>query len=92
MPNHVHVVLTPGTGHPLPRILDRWKSYAANLANRHVGRTGGFWQTEYYDHLIRDEADFAHALRYVAENPSKAGLRNWNWNWKWVWENERPAP
>jgi hypothetical protein len=38
-----------------------------------------FWQTEYYDHLIRDEADLERAINYVLANPSKAGLHNWKW-------------
>lgn len=81
MPNHVHVVLETHPDHPLPGVLHSWKSYTATASNRHLGRAGQFWQTEYYDHLIRDEADLAHALRYVVENPAKAGLRNWKRVW-----------
>jgi hypothetical protein len=32
-----------------------------------------------YDHLIRDEADFHHSIRYALNNPIKAGLKNWKW-------------
>ena len=46
-----------------------------------LGRTGEFWPEEYYDHLIRDEADYAHARRYLLENPATAGLRDWPWVW-----------
>ena len=79
MPNHVHAVLHPLKGFDLPGILHSWKSYTATQANRMLGREGAFWQTEYYDHLIRDENDFQHAIKYVLENPSRAGLRNWKW-------------
>ena len=90
MPNHVHVVVQPfagrknkgGTPVPhteLPDILHSWKSFTAKKANKLLGRSGYFWQAEYYDHLIRDEADFAHAIKYVLENPVKAGLKNWKW-------------
>jgi REP element-mobilizing transposase RayT len=88
MPNHVHVVVQPfagitgGTPVPhteLPEILHSWKSFTAKEANKLLGRSGYFWQAEYYDHLIRDETDFAHAVKYVLENPVKAGLKIWKW-------------
>ncbi|MEN8255338.1 MAG: transposase, partial [Verrucomicrobiota bacterium] len=79
MPNHVHVVLHPLKGFDLPGILHSWKSYSAKEANRMLGREGAFWQPEYYDHLIRDEADFRHAVEYVLGNPVKAGLVDWKW-------------
>jgi REP element-mobilizing transposase RayT len=76
MPNHVHTVVQPFGGmtntggtpvpqHELPDILHSWKSFTAKEANKLLGRSGDFWQAEYYDHLIRDEADSAHAVRYV---------------------------
>ena len=90
MPNHVHVVVQPfastthtgGTHVPrseLPDILHSWKSFTSKEANRLLQRSGDFWQPEYFDHLIRDESDFRHAVRYVLDNPIKAGLGNWKW-------------
>jgi REP element-mobilizing transposase RayT len=79
MPNHVHVVFKPTSGHQLSDILHSWKSFTAKEANKILGRQGAFWQTEPYDHLIRDEADFIHAVKYVLENPARAGLMNWRW-------------
>lgn len=79
MPNHVHVVVEPSAGQALPRILHSWKSYTAKAANRILGISGTFWRAEYYDHLIRDFSELEHAVQYVAENPVKAGLRDWPW-------------
>jgi menaquinone-specific isochorismate synthase len=84
MPNHVHAVLQPLAGHQLSEILHSWKSFTSMQANRHLKRSGWFWQQESYDHLIRDEVDFIHAVEYVLQNPVKAGLRDW----KWVWVDE----
>jgi REP element-mobilizing transposase RayT len=81
MPNHVHVLLEPLPGHPLSDILHSWKSFSAKEANRILYRSGPFWQREYYDHLIRNSDEFTRAVRYVSENPEKAGLRNWPWVW-----------
>ncbi len=79
MPNHVHAVVQPKPGFELQGIMHSWKSYTATMANRMLERSGEFWQAEYYDHLIRDEEDFKHAVGYVLENPENAGLKNWKW-------------
>src|SRR6185295_10396032 len=90
MPNHVHVVVQPfagqeitgGTPAPhseLPDILHSWKSFTSKEANKLLGRSGNFRQAEYYDHLIRDEGDFRHSVRYILNNPVNAGLKNWKW-------------
>jgi REP element-mobilizing transposase RayT len=79
MPNHVHVVVQPHDGKSttagmpvarweLSNILHSWKSFTAKEANKLLRRSGDFWQAEYYDHLIRDHADFRHAVSYVLDN------------------------
>ena len=83
MPNHVHVLFQTIGTRPLAGILHSWKSFSAKAANQILGRSGEFWQREYYDHLIRDVAEFDRAMQYVIENPSKAGLKNWPWVWSW---------
>lgn len=79
MPNHLHLVvrlLENGKG--LMRTLQRFKSYTALHANRHLGRTGQFWQRESYDHIIRDAPELDRVIAYVLNNPVKAGLiRDW---------------
>jgi carbamoyl-phosphate synthase large subunit len=75
MPNHVHVVVEPLGDHTLSEILHSWKSFTAHK----LGGGGQVWQEEYYDHLIRNEQDYQHCIRYVEENPAKAALQNWKW-------------
>jgi len=81
MPNHVHVVCRLFPGHDLSSVLQSWKSYSARIANRILGRSGAFWQREYYDRLIRNGDEFERAVRYVVNNPERAGLKNWKWVW-----------
>jgi hypothetical protein len=38
-----------------------------------------FWQRGYFDRLVRDGEEFTRIVRYVAQNPAKAGLKNWRW-------------
>jgi len=41
----------------------------------------GIWQRRFWEHLIRDEADYAHHIEYCYINPMKHGLvariRDW---------------
>jgi REP element-mobilizing transposase RayT len=81
MPNHVHVVCRLLPGQELSEVLNGWKSFTARKANNILDRTGAFWQREYYDRLIRDGDELERALRYVARNPERAGLKGWRWVW-----------
>ena len=79
MPNHVHVVFSPIGDRTLQTILHSWKSFSAGKANGLLGRTGDFWQHEYFDHLIRNESSLRKIINYVKRNPENAGLSNWPW-------------
>jgi REP element-mobilizing transposase RayT len=63
MPNHVHAVVQPFQGIELPGILHGWKSVSSRRIGKLLGARGVFWQAEYYDHLVRDEAEFTHYMK-----------------------------
>ncbi len=88
MPNHVHVVLELHRGEDLSRMFHSWKSYSSNQINRRLGLRGQLWQREYFDRIVRDHEDLKESVRYVLDNPLKAGLRDW----PWVWVNEAFDP
>jgi hypothetical protein len=81
MPNHVLVVCRLLPGQELSKVLHGWKSFTARKANEILGRGGAFWQREYYDRLIRDGDELGRAVRYVVNNPERAGLKGWKWVW-----------
>ena len=74
MPNHVHLLAEAVADNSLSEILQGMKSVSAHEANKLLGREGDFWQRESYDHLIRNDSDFARCMDYIAQNPVKAGL------------------
>jgi REP element-mobilizing transposase RayT len=74
MSNHVHVLLKPKmlsdsssateSKIALEDIMKRLKGYSAREANKILGRTGmSFWQTESFDHWVRNEAEFYRVVR-----------------------------
>jgi REP element-mobilizing transposase RayT len=81
MPNHILVVARLLPGADLATVLKTWKQFSSKAANQVLGQRGRFWQREYYDRLIRSEQEYSRAIRYVVENPVKAGLKNWPWIW-----------
>ena len=99
MPNHVHLVIDIGgytnnvyknkTSYPLSRIMETLKGYTAKSANAVLLRTGHFWQKESYDHVVRDGNELNRIIRYVMDNPVKAGLVNSPQDWKWTYVNEK---
>jgi REP element-mobilizing transposase RayT len=82
MPNHVHVLMETGS-EPLAKVIQSWKSFTAKAANRLLGRTGAFWEREYWDTWMRDEAQERKALRYIENNPVKAKLVAEATAWRW---------
>jgi REP element-mobilizing transposase RayT len=84
MPNHAHVVVRPMAGHTLTGILHSWKSYSAHEINRRLPqKVVPFWQSESYDHLVRDEDDLHRCCHYTLMNPVNAGLCARLEDWKW---------
>jgi len=47
------------------------------------GQPGGVWMREYWDRYIRDERHFEAMVRYIHDNPVKAGLAKKAENWPW---------
>ena len=90
MPNHVHALLRPEFGNTLSAIVHSWKSYSSNQANKLLGRTGQFWQEDYFDRYIRNAEHYQHCVDYIEHNPVKAGLcpRKYDWEFSSArWRN-----
>ena len=82
MPNHVHALIEMWEV-PLGEVLNSWKSYTANQANRILHRTGTFWEEDYFDRYVRNEENFRQYVRYIENNPTKALLVRAPEDWLW---------
>lgn len=94
MPNHAHVLLTLLANNHLPEIEHSIKSYTAQQANKLLGRKGQFWQHESFDRYIRDRRHYAAVVRYIENNPVKAGLcaSPHDWRFSSAWEPRAGTP
>lgn len=90
MPNHVHSVFRPlmrnEQPYSLSSIMHSLKRNTAKQANPILSRTGSFWAHESFDHYIREGAERKRIIKYVLQNPVKAGLaKRWqDWPWNYV--------
>jgi len=87
MPNHVHALFVPMTGHTLEQLLHSWKSFTAHAINARLTQTGNIWMTDYWDRMIRSAKHYWRVRRYIEENPEKAGLRKSEYR---IWQREKP--
>lgn len=84
MPSHLHWVFQPRpdwvgtlTGDPRTpreRITYSLNRFTGTRCNRVLNARGAFWQKESYDHWVRDAEELERIIRYIEENPVKAGL------------------
>ena len=82
MPNHLHILAEMGK--PLGEVLKNWKSYTGSEANKMLGKVGEtFWQADYFDRYIRDQEHYRKVVRYIENNPVKAGLVREPSQWRW---------
>lgn len=74
MPNHVHMLATPGASDSLARAMQTLgRRYVTQFNQRHQ-RSGTLWEGRFRTTLIESSAYFLEALMYVEQNPVRAGL------------------
>jgi REP element-mobilizing transposase RayT len=55
----------------LSEVMRAFKTISATKANKILGRTGApFWQRNYYEHVIRNDAALDRIRTYIANNPA----------------------
>jgi type I restriction enzyme R subunit len=103
MPSHFHWVFQPleqwvnrlklGKRHRTPRerLVHSINRFTASRCNQVLGRQGGFWQREAYDHWVRSPEELERILLYVEGNPVKAGLVQSPHDWRHssAWERQQ---
>lgn len=76
MPNHIHMILiVDSTGVTVGRFIGALKSIVSNrwrqVCNNRNVIIGKLWQRDFYDHILRNEADYLEKWKYIDENPDK---------------------
>ena len=69
MPEHVHLLLTPGVDVTLEHAVQLIKGGSSHALGSIRGRTQQIWQRGFTDHRIRHAEDYLHHHNYIHQNP-----------------------
>lgn len=97
MPNHVHLLIEDILAnrvhrrktavYPVADMLRLLKGSTARDCNLKLARNGQFWNHESYDHFVRNEQELERTVKYILNNPVKAGLVEESKDWQFSYIN-----
>jgi REP-associated tyrosine transposase len=82
MTNHVHLLVRPAAAESLARTLGRTHFTYAQRFNFEHARSGHLWQSRYCSCPAEEGSRFA-ILRYIEQNPVRAGIVGHAWKYPW---------
>ena len=82
MSNHVHFLMKP-EGEPLDTVIKRIGTRYAIWFNQKYQRVGHLFQDRFRSEAVESDVYFFTVLRYIMQNPVKAGLVNHPGAWRW---------
>ena len=84
MPNHFHFILEPSDETALSRFMQWLLTSHVRRYHKHYGSSGHIWQGRFKSFPIQRDEHLITVLRYVLQNPVRAGLcaavREWKWS------------
>jgi putative transposase len=83
MKNHYHLQVTPRHALALPRAMKRVHSDYSCYYNRKHRRTGTIWGHRPRTVLIENDCQWLRCLRYIEQNPVRAGLVSRPQDYSW---------
>jgi len=82
MTNHVHLIVVPATAEATAKAIGRTHFLYTQYVNRLYDRSGHLSQNRFYS-CAMDESHAWTALRYVEQNPVRAGAAALPWEYPW---------
>jgi len=74
MPNHLHLLLTPGDETSLEKAMELIKDGSSRRIHRQRENKMKIWSSGFHEATIRDAADYEARQSYMSVNPMEAGL------------------
>jgi putative transposase len=74
MPDHLHLLITPGATTSLEKAVQFIKGGSSYSIHNHRGHNMEIWQVGFYDWTIRDMADWQAKIDYIHQNPVRGRL------------------
>ena len=74
MSNHIHLLIEPGTGTSLSKLMQWILSVFAIRFNKINGFKGHVWYDRFKSVIVRNFIQFINTFNYITNNPVKAGI------------------
>ncbi|MDP2990311.1 MAG: hypothetical protein Q8O57_07080 [Kiritimatiellota bacterium] len=82
MPDHLHFIATFDLQRGVRPIMRAWKSYQA-------AKLGINWQSDFFEHRLRNDKEYEEKAHYVRMNPVRKGLVQTTEEWPFVMDRIR---
>ncbi len=82
MKNHIHLIAVPSEESSLASCFRQAHSQYARIINKRFDWSGHLWQDRFHSSPL-DPAYLYNAVRYVLQNPVRAGICESAWDYKW---------
>jgi putative transposase len=82
MPDHLHLLLNVDEGGDVVDFIQDFKGRSTRLFWRH-NHHGRVWQRSFYDHILRENDDPMKHIRYIIDNPVRAGIVESHYEYPW---------
>lgn len=83
MTNHVHLLLTPMTGHGVSDMMQSLGRRYVRYINATYHRTGTLWEGRFKASLVDSEAHLLTCMRYIELNPVRADMVGHPGEYRW---------
>ena len=91
MGNHIHLLIKPGPGASLSKIMQWILGVFAQLWNKRHGVSGHLWGDRFFSRIIMGILDFLRVFLYIDLNPTIAGLVEYPEQWEYggLWHHKK---
>ena len=91
MGNHIHLLIKPGPGVSLSRIMQWLLGVFAQLWNKKHGLSGHLWGERFFSRIILGILDFLRVFAYIDYNPVIAGMTTQPEQWQYggLWHHKK---
>lgn len=74
MTNHVHFLVTPYSGLAVSRFIQQINARFGTLMHKRRREKGAIWDGRFASRVVKDDRDVLACMRYIDNNPVKAGM------------------
>ena len=74
MDTHIHLLICPGNGEDISKIMQYIKQCFTQWLNRRFGIKGPAWEARFFSKIVEFAEEIVRTFIYIEQNPIRAGL------------------